>query len=53
MIEFKNFNDDTAIKCTRIFPSKARSNEITQRINIMMNNHARSMRLCFRLPKVF
>lgn len=53
MTGFKKFYIDEVISCTGIVPIKARQNEIVERMNRMLHECARSMRLNGGLPKVY
>ena len=52
-LEFKAFCAAEGIKLMRTVPSKARHNGIAERMNITLNERARSIRIHGELPKTF
>ena len=52
-LEFKAFCAAEGIKLMRIVPCKARQNWIAERMNWTLNEHARSIRIHYGLPKTF
>lgn len=53
LAEFKKFCAVEGIRMTRTVPGKERQNGITDRMNMTLNERARSMRLHVGLPKTF
>ena len=51
--EFKVFCAAEEIKLTKTFPDKVRQNGVNERMNKILNEWARSMRIHFGLPKAF
>ena len=49
--EFKAFCEAEGIRLMRTVPGKARQNGIAERMNITLNERARSMRIHYGLPK--
>ena len=51
--EFKEFYAEKGIRMIRIVPRRLEQNNIAERMNITLNERARSMRLHAGLPKPF